>query len=46
MALVAPTFRRMDRRGYEPFAPEPLSQLRRQWLLWRAARDPRRIFAA
>ena len=46
LALVSPTFRRMDRRGYEPFAPEPLSRLRRQWLLWRAARDPRRIFAS
>ena len=45
LALVGPTFRRMDRRGYEPFAPEPLSRPRRQWLLWRAARDPRRIFA-
>ena len=45
LALAGPTFRRMDRRGYEPFAPEPLSRLRRQWLLWRAARDPRRIFA-
>jgi phytoene synthase len=45
LAGIAPTLRRMDRRGYEPFAPEPLSRLRRQWLLWRAARDPRRIFA-
>jgi hypothetical protein len=36
----------MDRRGYEPFAPEPLSRLKRQWLLWRAARDLQRIFAA
>jgi phytoene synthase len=45
VALIGPTFRRMDRRGYEPFAPEPLSRLKRQWLLWRAARDPERIFA-
>ena len=45
-ALIGPLFKRMDRRGYEPFAPEPLSQLKRQWLLWRAARDARRIFAA
>jgi phytoene synthase len=45
VALIGPTFRRMDRRGYEPFAPEPLSRLRRQWLLWRAARDAKRIFA-
>jgi len=45
LALVGPTLKRMDRRGYDPFAPEPLSRLRRQWLIWRAARDPRRIFA-
>ncbi len=45
LALVAPMLCPMDRRGYEPFAVEPLSLLRRQWLLWRAARDPRRIFA-
>ena len=46
VALVAPTLRPMDRRGYEPFDVPPLSQLRRQWLLWRAARDPSRIFGA
>lgn len=45
VALVGPLFKRMDRRGYEPFAPEPLSRLGRQWLIWRAARDARRIFA-
>ena len=44
VALVGPALRPMDRRGYEPFDVPPLSQLRRQWLLWRAARDPRRIF--
>jgi phytoene synthase len=46
VALIGPTLRRMDRRGYEPFAPEPLSRLRRQWLLWRASRDATRIFAS
>jgi phytoene synthase len=46
LALIEPLLGRMDRRGYEPFAPEPLSRLKRQWLLWRAARDPSRIFAA
>lgn len=46
LALIGPTFRRMDRRGYEPFAPEPLSRLKRQWLMWRAARDAKRIFAS
>ena len=46
VALVGQTLRPMDRRGYEPFDVPPLSQLRRQWLLWRAARDPGRIFSA
>jgi hypothetical protein len=34
----------MEQRGYDPFTFEPLSAWRRQWLIWRAARDPRRIF--
>ena len=46
LALIGPQLKRMDRRGYEPFHPEPLSRLRKQWLIWRAARDPRRIFLA
>jgi phytoene synthase len=46
LALVGPQLRRMERPGYEPFAPQQISPLRRQWLLWRAARDPRRIFQA
>lgn len=46
LALVGPVLRPMDRRGYEPFDVQPLSLIRRQWLLWRAARDPSRIFAA
>lgn len=45
VALVGPMLRPMERRGYEPFDVPPLSLLRRQWLLWRAARDPRRIFS-
>jgi 15-cis-phytoene synthase len=44
VALVGPQLRRMERRGYQPFAPDPMPAWRRQWLLWRAARDPRRIF--
>ena len=44
LALVGPSLRPMERRGYEPFDVPPLSGLRRQWLLWRAARDPNRIF--
>lgn len=43
LALVGPTLKPMDRRGYEPFDVTPLSRLRRQWLIWRAARDPGRI---
>lgn len=46
LASVGPQLRRMDRRGYEPFAPDVLSPLRRQWLIWRASRHPKRIFAA
>jgi phytoene synthase len=45
IASVGPQLRRMERRGYEPFAPDVLSPLRRQWLIWRAARDAKRIFA-
>ena len=44
VALVGPMLRRMERRGYEPFAFNQVPPWRRQWLLWRAARDPRRIF--
>jgi phytoene synthase len=35
----------MDRSDYEPFRFMPLPQWRRQWLLWRAARNPQRIFS-
>ena len=45
LATVGPQLRRMERRGYEPFAPDVLSPLRRQWLIWRASRDAKRIFA-
>ncbi|MGH6770746.1 MAG: phytoene/squalene synthase family protein [Xanthobacteraceae bacterium] len=41
-ALVRPMLDRMERR--DPFVPSPLPQWRRQWLLWRAARKPMRIF--
>jgi phytoene synthase len=43
-AAVGPTLRRMQRRGYEPFALDELPAWRRQWLIWRAARNPDRIF--
>lgn len=46
VALVGPALQRMDRRNYDPLRFKPLAPWRRQWLLWRAARDPRRIFRA
>jgi phytoene synthase len=45
VALVGPQLRRMERTGYAPFQFVPLAPWRRQWLLWRAARNPDRIFA-
>jgi phytoene synthase len=44
-ALAGPMLTRMERPGYDPFAPLVLAPWRRQWLLWRAARNPRRIFS-
>jgi phytoene synthase len=45
LAMVGAQLRRMDRSNYQPFAFEPIAQWRRQWLMWRAARNPDRIFA-
>ena len=45
VALVRPALDRMERRSYRPFVPLELPQWRRQWLLWRAARKPARIFS-
>jgi 15-cis-phytoene synthase len=39
VALVRPTLDRMERRGYQPFAPPDIPQWRRQWILWRRARS-------
>jgi phytoene synthase len=41
VALVRPSLDRMA--GGDPFAPGEISPLRRQWLIWRAARNPARI---
>jgi len=41
LALVRPTLDRLER--CDAFAPTELSALRRQWLIWRAARNPARI---
>ena len=46
IALAGPTLARMERSDYDPFKPVELSAWRRQWLIWRAAREPGRIFAA
>jgi len=44
VALAGPTLARMERRDYDPFAPIEIAPWRRQWLIWRAARRPSRIF--
>jgi phytoene synthase len=44
VATAGATLKRMERRGYQPFQFEPPSRLTRQWQLWRAARQPSRIF--
>ena len=44
VATVKATLAVMERPNYQPFQFEPPSRLRRQWQLWRAARDPRGIF--
>jgi len=46
VALVGPQLRRMDSAAYQPFAFQQTAPWRRQWLLWRAARNPDRIFTA
>jgi len=43
VALVRPQLDRLERS--DPFAPAELSPWRRQWLIWRAARNPARIAA-
>jgi len=44
VAMAGPMLARMERRGYDPFAPVEIAPWRRQWLIWRAARQPVRIF--
>ena len=41
VALVRPSLDRLD--GSDAFAPREISPWRRQWLIWRAARNPARI---
>jgi len=44
LALTGPTLARMERAGYEPMVPVEIAPWRRQWLIWRAARRPARMF--
>jgi phytoene synthase len=41
VALVRPALDRLERS--DPFAPAEIAPWRRQWLIWRAARNPARI---
>jgi 15-cis-phytoene synthase len=41
LALVRPSLDRLD--GDDPFTPKEIAPWRRQWLIWRAARNPKRI---
>jgi phytoene synthase len=43
VALIAPTLARMERKDADPFRPLTIPQWRRQWMLWRAARNPGRF---
>jgi phytoene synthase len=43
-AVIGPTLARMERSGYDPFVPVDIAAWQRQWLIWRAARRPQRIF--
>jgi hypothetical protein len=44
LALVRPSLDRLEHAA--PFAPGEISPWRRQWLIWRAARNPARIASA
>jgi phytoene synthase len=43
VALVRPTLKRLERRKSNPFRLVDIPSWRRQWIIWRAARDPSRI---
>ena len=46
MGDIGPALARQERAGQDPLRSAPLPSWRRQWLIWRAARDPGRIFRA
>ncbi len=45
VALAPAMLARMERKGYDPFAPVEIAPWRRQWIIWRAAHRPSRLFA-
>jgi 15-cis-phytoene synthase len=45
LAVARVALARIKRPDYDPFAPPEISQWRRQWAIWRAARNPARIAA-
>jgi 15-cis-phytoene synthase len=45
VALAGAMLARMERGDYDPFAPVVVAPWRRQWRMWRAAREPVRIFS-
>jgi phytoene synthase len=44
VALAPVTLARMERNDYDPFVSVEIAPWRRQWLIWRAARRPARLF--
>jgi 15-cis-phytoene synthase len=44
VALAPAMLARMEREDYDPFVPVEIAPWRRQWLIWRAARRPARLF--
>jgi 15-cis-phytoene synthase len=44
VAVTGPILARMEGRNYDPFHPVEVAPWRRQWLIWRAARSPDRLF--
>lgn len=43
-AVIRPTLNLMERKNYDPLHPPELAAWRRQWIIWRAARNPAAIF--
>jgi phytoene synthase len=44
VAVAPVVLARMERVDYDPFVPVEIAPWRRQWIIWRAARRPDRIF--